>query len=194
MTGTQERAVAAMRAIGDTVTGAPPLRLPRVEPPRPSRRRPVPSPRPARSARLAGPGRARLAAVAGPRRRGQSPWSRSRSRSSVVRSAPKEVSAGSAGHRHVRSVPSAAQRARDGVPRYFVALPAFGWYAYAPADVTGQAAAARRGSPSARRRPARRLATVAPPHGVTFNVVTGAADDRAFRRRRRPATSPGRRP
>lgn len=161
MTGTKERAVAAMRAIGDTVTGAPALRLP----PQTAAAR---SPRFTRLGRSAGhawrlwlvPAAAAVAVVA------------IAVSLAVLRSAPKESAL----------LPSPATSGApgaggsDGVPPYYVTLPAMGWYGYASA--TGQAGAG--GLVIGETATGKRLATVAPPHSLTFNVVTGAADDRTF--------------
>lgn len=167
MTRTQERAVAAMRAIGDTVTGAPPLHLP-------PQAAAASSPRPARSLRQAWrlwlvPAAAAIAVVA------------VAVSLVLVRSVPKEsaASAGATGPAASSSSPAAAAVGPDGVPQYYVALPVFGWYAYAPA--TGSA-----GSPGAgglvvgSTVTGKQLAIVTPPDGLTFNFVTAAADDRTF--------------
>jgi hypothetical protein len=173
MTGTQERAEAAMRAIGDTVTGAPPLRLP---PPRPA------AARSSRPARLAGFLPARLASPAGHAWR---LWLVPAAAAlavvalaislALVRSAPKD-SAILPGPAKL-GTPGAAGPAA--VPPYYVTLAvSFGWYAYAPAtpSVSSQSAGLVVGETAT----GKRLATVQEPHGMTFNVVTGAADDRTF--------------
>jgi hypothetical protein len=166
MTATQERAVAAMRAIGDTVTGAPPLRLP----PQTAAAR---SPRFTRLGRQTSrawrlwlvPATAAVAVVA------------IAVSLAVVRSAPKEPQTLPG-----TETPGSATLGTGGsagVPPYYVTLPAFGWTAYAPATaptgsnnqtvlVVGETATGKR------------LATVPPPRGLAFNVVTGAADDRTF--------------
>jgi WD40 repeat protein len=164
MTATQERAVAAMRAIGDTVTGAPPLRLP---------------PHTAASTRFT-----RLPGPTGSGWRAWRLWLVPAAAAvavvalgvslALVRSAPKESALlpGTASA-------SAGAGGSASVPPYYVMLAAFGWYAYAP--LTGQA------SPTTQTAilvgetaTGKSLATVTPPHGMTFNVVRGAADDRTF--------------
>jgi hypothetical protein len=160
----QQRAVAAMRAIGGTVTGAPPLRLP---PPAEA----AWSSRPSRSVRQAWrlwlvPAAAALAVVA--------------VAVSLVlaRSAP-ETSAASPGAAApaASSAGGAPALGPEGVPPYYVALPvAFGWYAYAPPTEPAGSGGLVVGSTAT----GKRLADVAAPAGLTFNVVTGAADDRTF--------------
>ncbi|TVZ00604.1 hypothetical protein EAS64_35055 [Trebonia kvetii] len=163
MTGTQERAVTAMRAIGDTVTGAPPLRLP---------------PRTAASTRFTRLGR--------PASRAWRLWLVPAAAAvavvaialslAVVRSAPKESAAPPS-----TAAPS-AQAGTSGsasVPPYYVTLPAFGWYAYAP-PAPQTSSASQTVLVVGETATGKRLATVTPPHGMTFNVVSGAADDRAF--------------
>jgi hypothetical protein len=185
MTATQERAVAAMRAIGDTVTGAPPLRLPaRAAAAEPSQLPgPAPSPRRARPDRLARPPRpARPARLSGPAGRAWRLWLVPAAAAvavvalavslALVRSVPKE--SGASPGTGTSAVPGAGGFA--GVPPYYVTLPAFGWYAYAPATPQATAAGLVIGETAT----GKRLATVPPPHGMTFNVVTGAADDRTF--------------
>jgi len=87
------------------------------------------------------------------------------------------------GMRNGPAVPAATSGrspAPGGVPPYYVALVAQpGWYAYAP--LSGQSYPAPPtelvvGTTAS----GQRLATVARPAGLTFNVVTGAADDRTF--------------
>jgi hypothetical protein len=184
MTATTERAVAAMRAIGGTVTGAPPLRLPARAAAAESSRPPQPaaSRRPARSLRLGRPARLSDAVPAGHAWR---LWLVPATAAlavvalavslALVRSAP-EDSALLPGPANL-GTPGAA--GPDGVPPYYVTLPAsFGWYAYAPASP--QASPQGAGLIVGETATATRLATVPPPHGMTFNVVTGAADDRTF--------------
>ena len=144
MTGTEERAVAAMRAIGDTVTGAPPLRL---------------TPRTATSTRftrLAGPRFSRLTGRAG---RAWRLWLVPAAAAvavialavslALVRSAPKD----SALLPGPGTSATPGTGAPGGVPPYYVTLPlSFGWYAYAPA--TRGPTREARGSSSARRPPA----------------------------------------
>ncbi|HTR94723.1 MAG TPA: hypothetical protein VMI73_23585 [Trebonia sp.] len=171
MTATQERAITAMRAIGDTITGAPPLRLP-------PRTAAASSPR---FARLAGP---RFARLAGPVGHAWRLWLIPATAAvavvalavslALMRSAPKDSALlpGTASA-------SAGTSGSASAPPYYVALPAsFGWYAYAPA--TPQANSKSSGLIIGETATGKRLATVAPPHGMTFNVVTGAADDRTF--------------
>lgn len=175
MTRTHERAVAAMRAIGDTVTGAPPLRLP----PQPAATRSprwARSPRLARSSRLAGsagrawrlwlvPAGAALAVVA------------VAVSLVLVRSVPQESAAPP-----TVTVPVApAPAGPGGVPQYYVALPllAFGWYAYAPLTPPASSPGAD-GLVIGSTATGKQLATVPPPGKLTFNVVVGAADDRTF--------------
>jgi hypothetical protein len=168
MTGTTERAVTAMRAIGDTVTSAAPLRL---------QPRPAASTRPARFTRLAGPASnawrlwlvpaaAAVAVVA------------VAVSLALVRSAPRQPETLPGTKTSASQVPGASGSA--GVPPYYVTLPAFGWYAYAP--LTGQASSSNSQTVLSIGKTAtgKPLATVLPPHGMTFNVVSGAADDRTF--------------
>jgi len=188
MTATKERAVAAMRAIGDTVTGAPPLRLPphpaasgspRFTLARPRFGRPAAPgtpPRRARSLRLspsAGRGHAwRLWLVPAAAALAVIALAVSLA---LARSAPKD-SALLPGT--VTSAPADAG-GPGGVPSYYVTLPAsFGWYAYAP--LTPSASSQGTGLIVGETATGKRLATVAPPHGMTFNVVSGAAGDRTF--------------
>ena len=168
MTATQERAEAAMRAIGDTVTGAPPLRLP-----------PQPLPAPAAVARSL-----RFIRPAGQVRGGHAwrPWLVPAAAAAavvalavslvLVRSVPKQSATPSG----TSTSATLGTGGSAGVPPYYVTLPAFGWYAYAPATqhVTGA------GLVIGETASGKRLAAVPPPHGMTFNVVTGAADDRTF--------------
>jgi hypothetical protein len=177
MTRAQERAVAAMRAIGGTVTGAPPLRLPPQPAAAQSARwaRPAWSPRWARSAGRAWrlwlvPAGAAIAVV-----------TVAVSLVLVRSSVPKESAAapGAAAPGATVSVAPAAV-GPDGVPQYYVALPQFeGWYAYAPltGGVNSQIAV---GLVIGSTATGKQLATVAPPDNLTFNVVAGAADDRTF--------------
>jgi hypothetical protein len=167
--GTEDRATAAMRAIGETVTGAPSLRLPPAAAPRRARPR-----WPGWRARLTRPGTGawRLwlapaaAAVAVVAVAVSLVLARSVSRDSAIPGGSTPAPAGAA--------------SLAGVPAYFVALSgAVGWYAYAPA--TGQAGLSVAGDlVVGSTGTGKRLATVTPPHGFAFNVVTGAADDRTF--------------
>jgi hypothetical protein len=170
MTGTtQERAVTAMRAVGDTVTGAPPLRLPPLS--RPTLAAALT--RFTRLGRSAGhawrlwlvPAAAAVAVVA------------IAVSLVLVRSAPKESAAPPS-----TAAPSApaGTSGSASVPPYYVTLPAaFGWYAYAPATPQANTHGAA-GLVVGETATGKRLATVAEPHDLTFNVVTGAADDRTF--------------
>jgi hypothetical protein len=163
MTGTQERATAAMRAIGDTVTGAPPLRLPE----------PAPVPRRAwltRLTRLSRPGGTSWRLWLAPAAAAVAVVAVAVSLV-LVRSVPGGPAAGPGG------VAPAATGAAGlaGVPAYYVAAASpTGWYAYAPpASGTGELII---GSTAT----GQRLSTVKAPPGLTFNMVTGAADDRTF--------------
>jgi hypothetical protein len=164
MTRTHERAVAAMSAIGNTVTGAPPLRLP---PPAATS-----SPRSPRSARSAArawrlwlvPAAAAAAVVA------------IAVSLVLVRSAPKEPPATPG----VTGPVASAAMGPNSVPPYYVSLPpaAFGWYVYAPSTPPSGKLLSTLviGSTTT----GKRLATVAAPDHLTFNVVTAASDDRTF--------------
>ena len=173
MNGTQERAEAAMRAIGDTCH----RRAARCT----CHRGP---PRPARPPRVSPAGRPRpacLAAVARPRRRGHRrgrasrsrlSWSGPRRRSPRACRALPQVGAGG-----LRLAPMACRGTSW-------RCPAFGSYAYMPLTSPGSSRRRSRGSSSARRPPARRWPLWRRRMACTFNVVTGAADDRHLRRRR----------
>jgi hypothetical protein len=165
MSRTEDRAVAAMRAIGGTVTGAPPLDLPLRAAERPARRSPG-LPRLPWTGEPGGIGHAwRLwlvpaaAAVA------------------VIAVAVSLVLVRAASND--QGAPAGTGPAATGpgaVPPYYVVLGQFGWYAYAPPAPPANGG----GLMVAATATGKTLATVAPPHGLTFNVVTGAADDRTF--------------
>ncbi len=164
MTRTQERVAAAMRAIGHTVTSAPPLDLP-------------PQPAASRSSRLAWP------RVTGGRAWRQ--WLIPAAAAAavvaiavslvVVRSVVGGSAAALGG-----SGPAASGQATNAVPGYYVSLSSFyGWYAYAPlTGSTGPNSTA--GLIVGSTFSGKPLAIVAAPKGLTFNVTTGAADDRTF--------------
>jgi hypothetical protein len=166
MTGTEERAVAAMRLPASAAAESPrPVR------PSPSARRARP-PLLARPSRLAGhawrlwlvPAGAAIAVFA------------IAVSLALVRSAPESaLLPGTKASASGAPGPSGSL----GVPPYYVTLPAAtGWYAYAPP--TPQASSNATDLVVGETATGKRLATVAPPHGLTFNVVTGAADDRTF--------------
>jgi hypothetical protein len=147
---TQERAVAAMRAIGDTVTGAPPLPpLPRAGTFR-ARRRGAADGRTWRGWLVPAAAAVAMLAIA---------VSLVVVRSLVRGSAP-------------------ATPAASAVPRYYVTLSRgiVGWYANDPGTASETPNAVIVGSTAT----GKRLATVPAPKGLTFNVVAGAADDRTF--------------
>lgn len=189
MTATQERAATAMRAIGDTITDAPPLRLPPPAVAASSPRLALPWPRFGRRAATGTPHRParslRMSPSAGRAEHAWRLWLVPAGAALAVitlavslvlaRSAPKDTALppGPA------SLGTPGTASPDGVPPYYVTLPAsFGWYAYAPA--TPQASPQNAGLVVGETATGKRLATVAPPHGMTFNVVSGAADDRTF--------------
>jgi hypothetical protein len=159
MTGTQDRAVTAMRAIGDTVTDAPPLRLP---------------PRTANSARftwLAGPSWPAWRLWLVPAAAAVTVVALAVSLV-LVRSAPKNSAVAPV----TPTSPATAAVGPLGVPPYYVTLPAFGMYGYASAPGQAHPGPLEVGETAT----GKKLASVAAPHGMTFNVVTGAADDRTF--------------
>ena len=161
MTSTEERAVAAMRAIGDTVTGAPPLRLP-------------PSAAAARSTRFT-----RLGRAAG---RAWRLWLvPAAAAAAVVALAVSLVLVRSAPHRPPLASPSGSATAGPGgVPEYYVQL--LPHQPVQPGSLLSGPAGQIRGGKLVIAETAtnKSLDTVAPPRGLTFNVLSGAADDRTF--------------
>jgi hypothetical protein len=165
MTRTQERAVAAMRAIGDAVTEAPPLRLPPLTAERGARRN---------SAWL----RARWTGAAGGTGHPWRLWlAPAAAAVAVIAVAVSLVLVRTVSHEPGTRKPTRpAATGSPTVPPYYVTLGQFGWYAYAPLARTTDAGGLEIGVTAT----GKTLATVAAPHGLTFNVVTAAADDRTF--------------